>query len=448
MFKRGWFWGVFVVVLSLSSVVFGQEQFDLAGSVRSEQGDPIVGATVFVWTAQPRVGVSIYCPSCWLDCGKTARTDERGGFVIEDVDPSLLFNVMTAAPGWMATESRLVDPAKGRIEIAMKPRSITTADPRCFARGRVVDSRGEGIPFAFVSPRMFIWDPTPDAPRVHGSSHVEGADPIAVCDDEGRFEIYAPRVLKRVQVRVEARAHATRLAEVPVARESCEIVMTEGAVVRGRLVDASGVPISGSRVGLCQLDRSSNTFLGALTIGTGEDGRFEFVNVPPNQRYVLHGTMSMLADRGAVEPVILDVGGDGEVIESLELRLGPGHSLKGRVVLSDGGELPERISRLLVSCATAWDSQQVSIARDGTFEVHGLPTGRYSISVRAPGYAISRSNPGRMPHNDEIVRLIDRDFDDLVVRLDPDPVPSAGPPGPPALPQKADRPDAGGSGRD
>src|SRR5689334_18833342 len=69
-----------------------QARPDLAGRVRAGQDLP--KATVFISTAGPKVGTSTFCPSCYADCRKNAKTDPQGAFKIESLDPQLLFRIL------------------------------------------------------------------------------------------------------------------------------------------------------------------------------------------------------------------------------------------------------------------------------------------------------------------------------------------------------------------
>ena len=63
---------------------------DLVGRVLSAHtGEPLAGAHVYIYTAAVRKGTSPFCPSCYVDCGKSATTDAEGRFAIESLDPDL-----------------------------------------------------------------------------------------------------------------------------------------------------------------------------------------------------------------------------------------------------------------------------------------------------------------------------------------------------------------------
>ena len=50
----------------------------ITGQVDDASGKPVAQATVLVYEAGVRKGYSLYCPTCWTDCGKRATTDAEG----------------------------------------------------------------------------------------------------------------------------------------------------------------------------------------------------------------------------------------------------------------------------------------------------------------------------------------------------------------------------------
>jgi hypothetical protein len=52
----------------------------LRGSVMDAAGKPISGARIDIATAAPRFGEGLFCPSCYRDCAKGARSDNEGRF--------------------------------------------------------------------------------------------------------------------------------------------------------------------------------------------------------------------------------------------------------------------------------------------------------------------------------------------------------------------------------
>jgi hypothetical protein len=116
---------------------------------------------------------------------------------------------------------------------------------------------------------------------------IKGLEPIAVTNPKGEFELaYSEKATGRI-LRVEARGMATKLIAVPTGPGRETITVSDGALIRGRLVN-HGQPVAGAEVGLIAQDRGG--FLDKLKvfghpyeeirIGTQEDGSFVITNVP------------------------------------------------------------------------------------------------------------------------------------------------------------------------
>ena len=80
-------------MLAVPNSIFG-ERPTLHGMVLDEAGKPVDHATVLVFRAGPKHGYSLYCPSCYSDCGKRSITAADGSFSIRNLDPSLHFEIL------------------------------------------------------------------------------------------------------------------------------------------------------------------------------------------------------------------------------------------------------------------------------------------------------------------------------------------------------------------
>src|SRR5262249_5975542 len=125
---------------------------NLTGTVRDDAGRPINGATVFIYTAGPKEGAGILCPSCYADCRKRTATDAAGKFTIASLDPSLLFRVLVGPKGRHPEFVSKVDPAERPIAVTLKPQSDGTAPNQRLA-GRVIDSDGAPVAGAVINIR-------------------------------------------------------------------------------------------------------------------------------------------------------------------------------------------------------------------------------------------------------------------------------------------------------
>ena len=129
-------------------------------------------------------------------------------------------------------------------------------------------------------------------------------------------------------------------------------------------------------------------YVGNFDIGTDSDGRFLFVNLPPNLDYYIYGDMESMKSHGAIGTRKIHTGADGETFDAGDLVVKPAHRLAGQVVLDDGKPVPGN-TRLLVNRDDAWDSMLVELDKDGRFDVSGIPTETLGLGVRVAGYRIS-----------------------------------------------------------
>jgi bla regulator protein BlaR1 len=122
---------------------------DLIGRVESTNGQPLQ-ATVFISTAGPKVGTSVFCPSCYDDCRKKAVTDNQGNFKIESLDPQLIFRILVVGNGFQPRFVHKVDPARGPVTVDLEPQNLAGLPPGQIFRGRVIDTKGAPIEGAAV----------------------------------------------------------------------------------------------------------------------------------------------------------------------------------------------------------------------------------------------------------------------------------------------------------
>lgn len=144
-------------VLLVLALILGanSDRPDLAGRVANQAGEPLPGATVFIYTAAARVGINPYCPSCYVDCAKSAQTDEAGAFVIRSLDPNLIFRVLVVREGYKPAFVEKVDPFKGPIRAELTPIDKDRLKDGHFVRGRVLDGDGKPVVGAEISAYSF-----------------------------------------------------------------------------------------------------------------------------------------------------------------------------------------------------------------------------------------------------------------------------------------------------
>lgn len=394
---------------------------DLTGQMLGEDGAPLpVPAAVFIATAGPKTGTSTFCPSCYADCQKSAKTDAQGNFDIKSLDPQLRFQVLAVAKGYQPKYVNDVDPANGKpVKIKLEPIESADAAPDRSLRGRVVDAHGHPIEGAVVD---MVGIETKDGGGSYGM--LAGIDPLAVSDGNGEFLITAKKPFDMMDAKVSARTFADKpFKKLPSGRLN-QLVMTEGAALAGRVV-RDGKPLAGVSVGVSAVDRTAGNNLGHFEVGTSENGDFAFVNLPPDADFEIYTLMGTMKKLGAVLERQIHTGKDGETTNVGDLTALPAHRLAGRVVLADGQPLPAK-TRLLISREAAWDSMQIIPDQGGYFDTAGIPDELISLSARVKGYRVSARNLSVDEMNPfQLIGRVDRDITNLVLMLErgPDPQP-------------------------
>ncbi len=407
-----------VLILGLAAVgLLAAEPGALSGKIVDGAGHPIDHATVLVYHAGVKKGYSIFCPSCYVDCGKRATTGPDGTFHIQSVDSELVFELLAVRDGFQPTFIKAVDPSSQSVATAVLMPRVAATSPEKIVRGRVVDDHGRPVRDAVVEPVGLSSNEFPNGKpaknevSVYGT--IQGVDPIAITDEKGEFEIASQRPALAMLLKFEARGFAPKLQALQAGPDRKIVVVAPGAVVRGRLMD-HGAPVAGAEVGL--IPRNRGGFGGNLKImgdpyeeirvGTQADGTFVLADVPTAIGWYAYPKMESLSkSRG--QPVECDSKNAGEVVDVGDLQLEPGHHLRGKVVLRKGGTIPEGM-RVIISAHRAWDSQLVPLRQDGSFECSGLPTGSYDVMPGVRGYRPS----------EEVKNMtIDHDVDDLRIVL-------------------------------
>jgi len=387
---------------------------DLRGVVRGHDGQAVGGASVFIYTAGPRQGVGIYCPSCYLDCRKSTRSATNGEFKIEALDPDLVFEILVVAPGHVPAFFKRIDPAAGRLEATIEPRSAAEIPATQTIAGRVLNARGEPVVGAVVSVEgTTIGNTTQGRPP-------RGTDPLAVTDEKGAFAIRSAVPFDSMGLVAEARAYAKRaVAEARPGLGPVEIVLSEGAALGGR-VTRDGRPVPGVAVGVAQSDRTVGSgFTGNYTIATQADGSFLLVNLPPDCEYDFYGVMATLQAHGAIPDRKIRLKSDGTNFDLGEVKIVPGHRLAGQVKLSDDAELPAH-TQLMVGRKDAWDSLLLDLPAHGRFDFANVPEESISLNLRVPGYRLSARNASFNPINpSQLAGRLQADTTNLTVLFEP-----------------------------
>ena len=385
---------------------------DLNGVIKDHEGKPLREASVFIYTAGPKEGVGILCPSCYTDCRKRTRVDSEGRFTIESLDPTLLFRVLVVANGHRPEFVSKVDPALKPLEVTLKP-GRAEVSPSQQVKGRVLDPESKPVAGAVVSIRGVSRG---QSTRFGGN---EDIDQVAVTADDGMFVLNGETPFDAVGIEVEARAFAKGVfQQLASGGKIHELKLTEGAAVRGRLVK-DGQPVAGVEIGVSGAERRAEIYVGDFAVGTDKDGGFFLANLPPNRDYFVCAKMNSLADQGAVAARRVRLNDDGSVLEVGDVSLSRGFKLEGQIRLTDGTPLPAK-TRVLLSRDDAWDSAQTEANEQGRFSFPSVPGETVNLSARIKGYRLSSRNKSLDTMNPfHLVGLLKADKSDLVLEFEP-----------------------------
>ena len=416
-----------VACLCCCVCAFSADATDITGKVVDATGKPIVDATVLVYHAGPTTGYSIFCPSCYADCGKRAGTDANGAFSLHRLSSGLWFKLLVARTGFEPKFIDRVIPSADETVTARLDARPKVIDPKRIFRGRIVDSNGLAERDAVVQLVGAQWDP-----KAGGAmGEIPGVDPIAATDERGVFEIDSFFVKQegipwsgapvKILVSIEARGKAQAFRMILAGLEPQEITVGDGALVRGRLVQ-DGKPIGGAEIGLIGYPRGGTDvhfeIVGSpyeeLRIGTKPDGTFEIPNVPVPGNWFVYAKMDSVASRGATGNLACATKTNREVVELGDVQLEPAYRLRGRVVLSDSKPIPDGM-RVTISSEKAFDTQTATLPSNGAFEFIGLAADSYSIFTSVKGYSPEGDRFAHMPPIS-----IEHDVDNFTVTLLPD----------------------------
>jgi len=397
---RKWI-GIAAAYLIFSAVAFGAGVVTLEGKITDASGKPIEHATVMVYHAGVKTGYSVFCPSCYADCGKRTLTDAAGTYTFKNLDPDLWFELVVVRDGYVPTFIKKVDPSNGSATTAVL-RVRPSADPLNMARGRVIDPNGNPMRDVIVQTKGVL------TTRGTIIGKPEGLDPLAVTNDKGEFETAYVELASKMLFFVEARTMAPQFVVLPTGRERHTVQLSEGAVIRGRLV-ADGKGVGNAEIGLIPRGRGgwgpdfkmSGFPFEEMKIGTQEDGSFAITNVPSPVEWYLYGKMNSLAGRGATEPVICSTAKVKQQVDLGNIEVKPGHHLRGSVMLGDHNIMPSGM-RITISSERAWDFQTTTLGPGGRFEFADLATGGYTIAPAVKGYTLpegTRSLPVSINHD-------------------------------------------------
>jgi hypothetical protein len=301
---------------------------------------------------------------------------ENGGIMGQHNRRSLsavvAFSLLAAVDG--TTQAREpVDTSDAATNSAKKPTGPTMT-------GVVVDSAGKPIARAIVTPRGYMNGDS-------GSMGPMGNIALpAVANPNGEFEIEALMPLTAFDVEVAAKGFVTRLfLHVPAAKGQ-KLELARGVTIVGRVV-GDGKPLDRVAMTATTLERTSGEYWAPWTALTDAEGKFEIPNVTAHRPIYLYAKMSSLKGRGAMPREFFNTGDDESTLDvgaiMGDLQLQPGVTVSGKVITSDGRQVPKK-SRVNLARENSVDNQIVEIADDGTFTINDVPQDVCGINLIGP----------------------------------------------------------------
>ena len=355
---------------------------------------PLPGVTVYVYTARPRTGTSAFCPSCYPDCGKTARTDAVGSFLVPSLSQNLFFRFLAVRPGYEPAFVEEADPTRSTsLQFALKARPQNAANARRTVRATLRDPLGQpavGATVEFVGYR--------GADGRGGFGAFSGYDEIAIADEAGQFALRAADENVSLYTLVKARGLAPRiLSGLRTGATAQTVTLGYGASVLGTVRTAAGKPVPNAVVEFVPTNRNVESFTGWQEIATHADGTFGLVNVPPDTDGYLCVLMESLHDGQAVVRQRVHTATEKGTVEGVVLTTTPGATLRGQIVLPNQAPVPPG-TRVMLGRAETWDAQSAVADKEGRFAFAGVPpTDAAEISLRIQGYRYAKTTAGLSP---------------------------------------------------
>ena len=404
-----------IVIVAFSQAAHAR---DFVGKVIDQTGRPVADATVIVISAQPRTGRATTCPTCYEDCGRTAKTGPDGQYVMLEFDTTLSYRLAAIADGRRAHLVEGVVPTGRPINFSLEALPMELP-PGTRVRGRVLDPAGKPIAGALVEPKSR----QVGTRTSFGALTQYGVDPVAVTNSKGEFLITSTEPADGFGLDVKAPRFAPKRFELLPTGDDVEknkLAVDEGGAVRGRLV-RDGKPAEGALVGVAHIDRSSRVFAGHFETSTDADGKFEFQYLPKVDFY-LYTQMGGPKGQGALPIDFLPLANATAPREMGDLELGPAHTLSGRIVLTDRPRLPSAYT-LSLGRQGAWDPQQVNVFGEGAFRFEDVPHDEsVTLTVRIPGYRVaSRGNRFQQTSATAIALHVDQPREGIEIVFEPVP---------------------------
>ncbi|MBW3563783.1 MAG: carboxypeptidase-like regulatory domain-containing protein [Acidobacteria bacterium] len=267
--------------------------------------------------------------------------------------------------------------------------------------GWVVDQAGRGVAAASVVAAREEAGPRRMMRLMAGGPASGWSDP------EGRFVINTVSTGPKVMITggklgLPSATPAILALDPGETRRDLRITIPLGIEVTGRVIDQEGVPVAGVVIEAAPADnriagvRTIRRFAGGVAtresnLVTDADGAFSMQLAEGLWK------LSFKADGFAGQETPIEI---VPRVDPLEIRLVPGHTLRGRVVTQEGAGVAD--VRVLVPGA---DTGNVRTAPDGSFAVPDLPHGQTMLVALDPERSIREMRTVTLPSDELTIRL-------------------------------------------
>jgi hypothetical protein len=343
--------------------------------------------------------------------GLVVETDELGHFVLPPLPDNKLYRLLAWASNYDSSTYRGVDPKSDPVELRLKELSKSSMKQLHFAKGRILGSDGKPVPFAVIEQQGvdngngMSWGGPQDFPsQVIGNSN-------------GEFTLGRNQDFKRVQVKINALNLAQLAVWLDATNTLQEIQMDTGAQLHGRVLK-DRKPLADMRVGVVGAQRSMEVFVGTFEEKTDTNGEFLFEHLPANTQWQFDGKMESFKPYGALPPRPVSTGNVGGKTDLGDLPVVPAIHLAGRVKTRNGEPLPEGL-KLYVGYDDAWDTQTLTVNKDGQFRVEGLSRRTVTISLQNRSWRLVAENRSMDVLNPyRLIGQLEGDKDDLLLLIE------------------------------